>query len=76
LLVEADVPNEKPVSIPRKGSLPYAAAKLNCCVPKARQLIDQGLLRAYKIGKHWKATDEQILKCVERLEDIAKGGRQ
>jgi hypothetical protein len=71
---EAFVPTQKTAPIHRKNGLPYAARELHCCVATARKFIEQGLLRAYKAGAHWRVTDEQIIKCRERLEEIGGTG--
>jgi hypothetical protein len=64
----------KPAPVHRRASLPRAALALECSIPSARDLVEKGILRSYKIGSHWKFSDEQIAAARQRLEELAMGG--
>lgn len=67
------MPSVKSAPVHRAGSLPWAAAQLKCSRPSARKLLQEGLLRGYRIGAHWKFTDEHIAAARQRLEQLAMG---
>jgi len=67
------MPSVKSVPVRRSGSLPWAAEQLKCSKPSARKLLREGLLRGYRVGSHWKFTDDHIAAARQRLETLAMG---
>jgi len=53
---------------PRRGSIPYAAAKIGCSIPTVYKLIREGKLRTYLIGRNRHTSDKAIDQCIELLE--------
>ena len=53
---------------PRPGSLKYAAAKIGCSLPTLYELIDDGKLRSYHIGRAHRICDQAIADCIALLE--------
>jgi excisionase family DNA binding protein len=52
----------------RPGSLKYAAGRIGCSLPKLYQLIDDGKLRSYHIGRAHRVSESAIDDCIALLE--------
>lgn len=52
----------------RPGSLAHAAGKIGCSLPTIYQLIADGKLRSYHIGRAHRVAEQAILDCISLLE--------
>lgn len=52
----------------KPGSIQHAAQRLMVCVPAVYKLIEEGKLRAFKIGRSTRITDQAIDECIAALE--------
>jgi excisionase family DNA binding protein len=55
---------------PKKGSVQYAAFKFGVSVPKIYDMIEDGTLKAYKIGRLTRVCDQAIADGQALLESI------
>jgi excisionase family DNA binding protein len=52
----------------KPGTVPHAARRLGISIPTVYKLIGQGYLRAYKVGRATRISEEAIADCVRTLE--------
>jgi excisionase family DNA binding protein len=50
------------------GSLKYAALKIGCSLPKLYDLIQDGKLRSYHIGRAHRVSEQAVADCIALLE--------
>ncbi len=55
---------------PKRGSVQYAAFKFGVSVPVIYNMIADGTLKAYKIGRLTRVSDQAIADAQARLESI------
>jgi excisionase family DNA binding protein len=61
---------------PKPGSLKFAANKIGCSVPTLYDLIDEGKLRSYHIGRAHRVSEQAIADCIALLERESPVGPQ
>lgn len=62
------------MTLPTPIPIRKAGAQLACSIPKVYELIADGSLKSYKIGRRRFTTDKYIAECIETLTKRA-GGR-
>ena len=50
------------------GSLKYAAMKIGCSLPTLYDLIQEGKLRSYHIGRAHRVSEQAVADCIALLE--------
>jgi excisionase family DNA binding protein len=53
---------------PKPGSTAHAARRIGVSIPTVYRLIHEGHLRAFKIGRATRISDEAIADCIKVLE--------
>lgn len=52
----------------KPGSVPYAGERLGISIPTVYRLMREGRLRAFKIGRATRISDQAISDCIATLE--------
>ena len=53
---------------PKRFTVGYAAQRLSISIPLVYKLLNEGHLRAFKVGRATRITDAAIDECIKTLE--------
>jgi excisionase family DNA binding protein len=56
------------IALPKPGTVDHAAHRLRLSVPTTYRLLKEGKLRAFKVGRATRITDQAIDDCIALLE--------